>query len=97
MSDQNDQQREWEFVMEGITTRMNNAMEKISESNRMLRSTVKYVCLMTLAVLLIVVAGFIIQNRLWFKHVDHIRSEVSVVEESVAEEIPQLGQTTDDR
>lgn len=98
MNDQSEkQQQEWEFVMEGITTRMQIAMEKISDSNKLLRSTVKYVCIVMLAVVLIVISGFIINNTIWIKHVDNLRNITYVNEEVTDATIPQFRSGTNDK
>ena len=90
------QQQEYEFVMEGITTRMQIAMEKISESNKLLRSTVKYVCLVMLAVVFIVIAGFIINNQLWISHVNHVRNSAVCEVVGAGEEVSQFRPGTND-
>lgn len=72
---------EYEFIMDGITTRMQTALEKMSESNRILRSSVRYVCVTAIAAIIIIVLGFVVSNRMWISHVDNIRgSEVSASE-----------------
>ena len=59
MSEHGDRtQQEWEFVMEGITTRMQLALEKMSDSNKLLHSAVKWVC--ALSIVIVVVFGVII-------------------------------------
>ena len=69
MSEQERQQQEYEFIMDGITTRMQIAMEKMtesntaaltkmSESNKMMHSAVRWACGVTIVV--VVVLGFII-------------------------------------
>ena len=91
MSDK--QQQEYEFVMEGITTRMQIALEKMSESNRMMSDTNKRLCdaitnhnRMIIVVVLIVVLGFIANNVVWLNDVRTIRSEVGA-----HETVSQLG------
>ena len=72
MNDQeNRQQQEWEFIMEGITTRMQIALEKMAESNRMMSETNKRLCgvfrgmcMMMIVVVLIVVLAFIADHQL---------------------------------
>lgn len=95
-----EEKQEFEFIMEGITTRMQIAMEKISESNKMLRSTVKYVCLSMLIVIAVVVSGFLMNNRLWFEHMNDLKSGVSageVVSASEGEEVFQFRKGANDR
>lgn len=41
-------QQEWEFVLEGITTRMQMALEKMAESNKLMHSAVKWVCALSI-------------------------------------------------
>ena len=50
--------QEWEFVLEGITTRMQMALEKMAESNKLLHSAVKWVC--AVSVVIVIVLGAII-------------------------------------
>ena len=52
------QQQEWEFIMEGITTRMQLALEKMAESNKLLHSAVKWVC--AVSIVIVVVLGAVI-------------------------------------
>ena len=84
MGDPNEKDKlELEFLMEGVTTRMQTAMEKLAESNRT-QSAV------SLAIIIIVVAGFIINNKMMIDHVNSIRG--SAASEAVNHEtIPQLG------
>lgn len=85
------QQQEYEFIMEGITTRMQTAMEKMA-------TTVKYVCVVMLMVIIIVVAGFIAQNQLWFGHMNAVRESMrSEVVTSANEAIPESGSGAHDR
>lgn len=59
MSEQGERtQQEWEFVMEGITTRMQLALEKMADSNKLMHSAVKWVC--ALSIVIVVVFGVII-------------------------------------
>lgn len=80
-------QQEYEFVMEGITTRMQIALEKMSESNRMMADNTKMMAdnnrhqgKVMIAVLIIVVLGFIVNNIIMINHVNNIRNEVSAYE-----------------
>ena len=50
--------QEWEFVLEGITTRMQMALEKMAESNKLLHSAVKWVC--AVSIVIVIVLGAII-------------------------------------
>lgn len=82
MTENERQQQEYEFVMEGITTRMQIALEKQSAS-------VRWVCIVMLVTVLLVISGFIINNVIMINHINDIRSEVGVYET-----IPELGPNT---
>lgn len=100
MSDQEQrQQQEYEFVMEGITTRMQIAMEKLSESNKVSRTMVKYVCIMSIVIILAVMCGLIAINQLWFQHCNDIRNSYlsSGVVESADAEISEFRSSAADR
>lgn len=84
MSDSERQQQEYEFVMEGITTRMQIALEKQSASLR-------WVCIVMLITVLLVIAGFIINNVIMINHINDIRYNAASEAVSVNEEIPELG------
>ena len=69
------QQQEYEFVMEGITTRMQIALEKMADSNRMMSETNKRLCsvframcVMMIVVVLIVSLAFIVDHHLCTAH-----------------------------
>ena len=77
MENKERQQQEYEFVMEGITTRMQIALEKMADSNRMMSETNKRLCgvframcVMMIVVVLIVVLGFIVDHQLCAKNGD---------------------------
>ena len=61
------QQQEYEFIMEGISTRMTMALEKMADSNRMMSETNKRLVRLIISVLVIVVLGFIVNNMLWMQ------------------------------
>ena len=77
--------QEYAYITDGITTRMQHAIEKMSESNRMFRSTVRWVCLIMVAVVLIVVGGFLAETKIWIDHVDNLRAGQVVAGETVQE------------
>ena len=77
--------QEYAYIMDGITTRMQLAIEKMSESNRMFRSTVRWVCLIMLIVVMVVVGGFIAETKIWIGHCDNLRTEVVA-----SETVPQF-------
>lgn len=74
------QQQEYEYVMEGITTRMQIALEKQSAS-------VRWVCIVMLVTVLLIIAGFIVNNVIMINHINDIRSGVSAYE-TVLEQRP---------
>lgn len=83
------EQQEYEFVMEGITTRMQIALEKQSAS-------VRWVCIVMLVTVLLIISGFIVFNQMWLKHVNHVRETIvsEVVTDAGAEyaqAIPESG------
>ena len=78
MSDSERTQQEYEYIMEGITTRMQLALEKQA-------STVRWVCLVMLVTVLLIIAGFIVNNVIMINHVNTIRGV------SAHETISQLG------
>lgn len=73
MSDTNERQlQEYEFVLEGITTRMQLAIEKMAESNRMMSESnrrlcgvLKFMCATVIAVVIIVALGLTFNNHIW--------------------------------
>ena len=74
------QQQEYEFVMEGITTRMQIALEKMADSNRMMSDTNKRMCRMMIITVVIFALAFLINNVLMINHINDIRSGVSAHE-----------------
>lgn len=78
MSDNERTQQEYEYIMEGITTRMQLALEKQA-------ATVRWVCLVMLVTVLLIIAGFIVNNVIMINHVNQIRGV------SAHETISQLG------
>ena len=101
MSDQERQQQEYEFIMEGITTRMQMAMDKLSDNNKALRETmrsiVKWVCIFALIMTLLTVVGLILNNRMWMTRENDLARQM-VVREVIpdAQEVPQLGSGQND-
>ena len=52
MSEKNERTaQEYEFIMEGITTRMQMALEKMAESNKLMHSAVRWVCAVSIVIL----------------------------------------------
>lgn len=75
--------QEYEYIMEGITTRMQLALEKQSAS-------VRWVCIVMLVTVLLIITGFIVNNVIMIRHINDIRSEVGV-HETVSELGPDTG------
>lgn len=96
MNDTCERQRvEYEYVMEGITTRMQIAIEKIAESNKLLHNTVKYVCIFGLIVVFLAVSSLIVQAQLFIWHCEQSRpATVSEVVDTGGEAVSQFGQGT---
>lgn len=65
MNESDRQRQDFEFIMEGITTRMQIALEKMGESNRAMSESNRRLCRMFIAALVIVVLGFIVNNVIW--------------------------------
>ena len=93
--------QELEFVMDGITTRMQTALEKMNDANRMMSDavresnrTTRHVCAAFVIVLILVIVGLIAHSRMWISHVDDLRAGGVV---SAVEEIPQLRTGANDR
>ena len=97
MSDSERQQQEYEFVMEGITTRMQIALEKMADSNRMMSETnkrlcgaLRTMCIMMIVVVLIVALGFIVDHQLCTRNVGqtNVSEVVTDAGAGTAETIP---------
>lgn len=73
MGDNERLQQELEFVMEGITTRMQTALEKMSAAMR-------WMCITSVIMLLLAVAGIIISNMIMINHTNDVISGVSAYE-----------------
>ena len=65
---------------------MQIALEKMSESNHMMADNTRRVCQMMIAVVIIVVLGFVVNNIIMINHINDIRGGVAA-----HETIPQLG------
>ena len=97
MSENERTQQEYEFIMEGITTRMQIALEKMAESNRMMSDTNKRLCgalramCWTMIVVVIIVAmGIIADHQLCARDGNKTGASEVVTDASAraAEEIP---------
>ena len=85
----NNERHEYEFIMEGITTRMQIALEKQSAS-------VRWVCIAMLVTVLLVIAGFVTNNVIMINHINDIRSEITSEAVSADEEVSELGTSQTD-
>ena len=65
--------QEYEFVMEGITTRMQTALEKVSAS-------VRWICVTAVIMLLLAVIGIIAETQIMIHHTNDIITGVSAYE-----------------
>ena len=73
-----DEQRtpqEYAYITDGITTRMQMVIEKFA-------ATVRVVCLTAVLVVIIVVAGFLLNNHFWMQHANSAGGVVSHAEVS---------------
>ena len=61
MNEQEREPQEYEFIMDGITTRMQIALEKMAESNKLMHSAVKWVC--AVSIVIVIVLGVIILTK----------------------------------
>ena len=104
MSDNNDRQlQEYEFIMEGITTRMQLAIEKMAESNKMMSESNRRLCdvlknmfWMVIVVVIIVAMSLTVNNGRWMMREE--RAEKNTTSEVVTDAgansdaaIPQSG------
>lgn len=92
--------QEMEYILDGITTRMQmamenitqnskNALEKMAESNRAMRSSHRWLCVTLLSVIIIVVSGFVLTTHIWIGHVARIQAS-AVSEVSPDEALPEF-------
>lgn len=79
--------QEYEFIMEGISTRMTMALEKMADSNRMMSENNRRLCHTMILVVIIVALAFLVNNVIMINHINDIRSEVGV-----HETVPEFGQ-----
>lgn len=78
------QQQEWEFIFEGVTTRMTLAIKSI-------RTIAKWVCIMAVVMVLLTAVGLIINNRLWMTYTNQLRQEARISEVIPGEAVSQPG------
>ena len=81
MENKDRQQQEWEFVLEGITTRMQTALEKQSEA-------IRWVCLVMLVTVFLVTTGFIVNNVIVINHINNLRLSGVAAHETVSQQRP---------
>ena len=100
MENNGNQLEQLEFIMEGITTRMQIALEKMADSNRMMSETnkrlcgaLRSVCIMMLVVVLIVVLGFIVDHQLMIRNGVQTNASEVVTDagEGTSQAVPQFG------
>ena len=84
MSENERRQQEYEYVMEGITTRMQIALEKMAESNRLM-------CRVMIAVVISIVLGFVINNIIMINHINDIRDSGVAAHETISQLGPGQG------
>ena len=100
MDEKERSQQEMEYILDGITTRMQmamesitdsskNALEKMAQSNRMMKSAVIWVCVVMILSLLIMAGGFIINNKL--NQENHSRTAACSCEVTAYETLSELG------
>ena len=77
------QQREFEFVLEGISTRMTMAMEKMADSNRQMSETnrrlcaaLRTMCITMILVVIIMALALIADHQLCIRNATNTGSEV---------------------
>lgn len=100
---------EMEYILDGITTRMQmamqnmnenskNAMERMAESNEHMRKCNLALCITMIIVVLIIILGSIVTTSIWMGKMQNLREEMKVTEVvSAGEAIPQFGSGQGDR
>ena len=100
MDDNERSPQEMEYILDGITTRMQmamesitatskNATEKMAESNRIMKCSIICVCVAMILALLIAIGGTIITIQLI--HENQSRTAASVCEVTAHETLSELG------
>ena len=94
---------EMEYILDGITTRMQmamqnmnecsqNAMARMAESNEHMRKSNLALCVTTIIVVLIVILGSIVTTSIWMGKVENLRDEIAATEVvSAGATLPQFG------
>ena len=73
---------EYEFIMDGITTRMQMALDKLSDSNKLMGSIVRIVC----ATMIIVMLAMVANNYIWIRHANALRNNQTIISEVAGDE-----------
>lgn len=93
---------EMEYILDGITTRMQmamqsmnenskNAMERMAESNEHMRKSNLAICVTMVVVVLIVILGSIVTTSIWMGKVKDLRAEIAATEVvSAGATLPEL-------
>lgn len=63
------------FIHEGDMTRMDMAMDKLLTANRHMKEVVRLVCFTLIAVVLLFVIGYTINNCNWIKYAETLQTE----------------------
>lgn len=63
------------FIHEGDMTRMDMAMDKLLTANKHMRDAVRLVCITLIAVVLLFVVGYTINNCNWIKYAETLQTE----------------------
>ena len=99
------QQQEYEFIMEGITTRMQIALEKMADSNRMMSESnkrlcaaLRAMCVTMILVVIIVAFGLIVDHQLCIRDSMNANGSEVVTDAGAdsAQGISELGSRTTD-
>ena len=61
------------FIHEGDMTRMDMAMDKLLKANQHMRDAVRLVCITLIAVVLLFVVGYTINNCEWIKYAETLQ------------------------
>ena len=100
MDEKERSQQEMEYILDGITTRMQMAMEsitktskdateKMAESNRIMKSAIMCICVAMILALLISIGGTIITIQMI--HANHSQPAACVCEVTPDEAVSKLG------
>ena len=84
--------QEYEFIMDGITTRMQMALDKLAESNKLVVGITRLVCV----TMIIFVLALLANNYIWIRHTNAMRDQTIVSEVAAGEEVSKLGPGSSD-